>query len=61
LSYIDDYNNLTLESLNEYVVIGQEEHIYLDFKHLNDAKMAYRDDRKNLAIALSGFANSSGG
>lgn len=35
--------------------------MYLDFKTVNRADFTNNDDKKNLAKALSGFANSSGG
>lgn len=61
MSFIEDYNNLTLKDLNDFITTGQEEHIHLDFKLVNDAKMSSSDDKRNFACALSGFANSSGG
>ena len=39
----------------------QEEDLYLEFKTVNTNDLSHADDRKNLAKALSGFANSSGG
>ena len=34
---------------------------YLDFKTINRSDLTHSDDKKNLAKALSGFSNSSGG
>lgn len=61
MSFTNDFSNLTLADLNDYIKTGQEEHIHLDFKLVHDAKMSSSDDKRNLACALSGFANSSGG
>lgn len=41
--------------------VGQEENLLLDFKTINRADLTHADDKRNLAKALSGFANSSGG
>jgi predicted HTH transcriptional regulator len=51
----------TLNDVNDYVGRGQEENLQLDFKTINRADFTRADDKKNLAKALSGFANSSGG
>jgi schlafen family protein len=56
----DLYLTWTLEDIEAFVSEGQEEHLYLDFKVANDPSLS-RDDRRNLAKALSGFANSDGG
>lgn len=57
----ETFEQLTIQDLRDYVARGQEEYLYLDFKEVNDASLSSRDDRRNLACALSGFANSSGG
>jgi len=61
MTLVEQFDALNLDAINEYLATGQEEHITLDFKIVNDADLANRDDRKNLAKAISGFANSSGG
>jgi hypothetical protein len=48
-----------LGQLDEFIAAHQEEHLHLDFK-LAKSTMT-RDDRKNLAKAVSGFANADGG
>lgn len=59
---IDDiFEHLSIQALNDYIVRRQEEHLYLDFKLLNDSTLTSVDDKRNLARSLSGFANSSGG
>jgi hypothetical protein len=57
----ETFENLTTDHLNDFVTRRQEEHLYLDFKEVKDASLASLDDKRNLARALSGFANSSGG
>jgi hypothetical protein len=60
MALVDQFNSLTLEDITSFIDRGQEENLLLEFKTLNSAYLD-RDDRKNLAKALSGFANSSGG
>jgi len=55
----DLFQSINLESIVRFVEDGQEEHLHLDFKTA-DPRLS-RDDRKNLAEAVSGFANSDGG
>lgn len=55
------YKIIDAEKISEFVKDGQEEHLTLDFKTVNRADFKDKEDRKNLAKALSGFANSSGG
>lgn len=54
------YKSIDVDKLDEFIAEKQEENLHLDFKLVNEAGMS-RDDRKNLAKALSGFANSDGG
>lgn len=56
----DNYRLIDREAIRSYVTSGQQEDLHLDFKTVNDPSMD-RDDRKSLAIILSGFANSDGG
>jgi hypothetical protein len=59
MSLTDQYAALDRTALQGF--IGQQcEHLLLDFKTVNSASFN-RDDRRSLACALSGFANSSGG
>ena len=55
------FSSLSLNDINNFIRNSQEENLYLDFKTINRPDISHRDDKKNLAIALSGFANSSGG
>jgi len=54
------YNSIDLNKIDDFIDSKREEDLHLDFKRLNEPKMD-RGDRKNLAKALSGFANSDGG
>ncbi|MBI5020942.1 MAG: ATP-binding protein [Ignavibacteriales bacterium] len=47
--------------IDNFLAQSQEEHLTLDFKVVNRPDLSHSDDKKNLAKALSGFANSSGG
>jgi hypothetical protein len=56
----DFFESITAEALSFFIESEQEEHLHLDFKLVQSSSMQ-RDDRKNLAKAVSGFANSDGG
>src|SRR5262249_31758685 len=53
------FNSFDQAVLQNLITRRQEENLHLDFKRANS--VLSRDDRKNLAIALSGFANGDGG
>jgi len=55
------FESLTATDVQAYVNAQQEENVQLEFKTANSNDFSNRDDRKNLAKALSGFGNSSGG
>jgi hypothetical protein len=55
------YKLIDANKINEFVKDSQEEHLNLEFKTVTKSDFSNRDDRKNFAVALSGFANSSGG
>jgi len=46
--------------IDEFITTNKEEDLHLEYKLVIEPGMS-RDDRKNLAKALSGFANSDGG
>ena len=52
---------LTLETLERFVAEHQEEHLALEFKTLGSSEIKSGSDKRHLAEALSGFANSAGG
>jgi hypothetical protein len=61
MSYLSDFEILDVSALNDFVARQQEENLNLEFKLVKDAGLSTREDKQNLARALSGFANSSGG
>lgn len=61
MSLAEDFERLDLNELYDYVTARQEENLVLDFKLVNRADLNHADDKKSLAKAMSGFANSSGG
>jgi Schlafen, AlbA_2 len=60
MSLLDEFTSISLEVLQEFVAAEREEDLHLDFKVVGDPGLS-REDRKSLAVALSGFANSDGG
>src|SRR5713101_6582482 len=50
---------MDVAAIENFVADRQEENLHLDFKTA-DPRLS-RDDRRNLAEAISGFANSDGG
>src|SRR5258708_2690051 len=56
----EDFLNLTLTNLDTFITDQQEENLHLEFKTVSDPRLE-RNDRKNLAKAIAGFANSDGG
>lgn len=54
------FNKIDESMLTSFIKEKKEENLYIEFKTISGAKLS-RDDRKNFAKALSGFANSSGG
>jgi len=57
----DDFVALDRALLFRYIERRQEEHLTLDFKRAVSSDLTDRNDQRNLAIALSGFANAEGG
>lgn len=53
------------DAIDEFIINLQSEELFLDFKQAvsdgKNFKTLHRDDRKNLAKAISGFGNSQGG
>jgi predicted HTH transcriptional regulator len=57
----DFFDLIDLEKIKEFVQDQQEEHLTLEFKTVSRADLTDKQDRRNFAKAISGFANSSGG
>ncbi len=53
------------DAIDEFILTRQSEELFLDFKQAvstgKNFNTLHRDDRKNLAKAISGFGNSEGG
>ena len=60
MALYEEFHSIVLETIRAYVETGREEDLHLDFKNVGDSGLQ-RDDRKSLAVALSGYANSDGG
>jgi Putative DNA-binding domain len=56
----ETYEAMSLDTIDSFVADGREEDLYLDFKTIT-GPLSSKDDRKNYAKAVSGFANSDGG
>ena len=61
VAILDFFHTLDLAKIEGFVADGQEEHLSLEFKSVDGSDLHAGSDRKNLARALSGFANSAGG
>ena len=55
-----DFEQISIDTVHAFVANQRDEDLRLDFKTVGDTALN-RDDRKSLAVALSGFANSDGG
>lgn len=57
----EQFESLDLHTVERFVKERKIETLQLEFKTVADRPMRNNDDKKNLARALSGFANSDGG
>ena len=57
----DTYEALSADTLNQFIEEQRGEDLHLEFKTVAKASLTDKSDKKNLAKALSGFANSDGG
>jgi hypothetical protein len=55
------FDAIEVAAVREWITSRRQEDLHLDFKQLRDSPEVTKDDRKNLAKAISGFANSDGG
>ncbi len=55
------YEQIDAAGVQRLVDEKREEDLFLDFKTITRSDLSSKEDRKNFAKALSGFANSSGG
>jgi Schlafen, AlbA_2 len=61
MSLIDRFVSMSIKDIEQFVQSKQEETLHLEFKTISRPDFSMRDDKRNLAVALSGFANSDGG
>lgn len=61
MTLLDMFDQLDWQKVTLFVAQKQEEHLHLDFKLVANSELTNKEDKRNLAKALSGFANSSGG
>jgi hypothetical protein len=55
------FEQIDVDAIGAFVEQRRQEDLHMEFKTVNKADLSYADDRRNLAKALSGFANSDGG
>ncbi|HVY88179.1 MAG TPA: ATP-binding protein [Hyphomonadaceae bacterium] len=55
-----DFETIDAATVEAWIREGQEEHLYLDFKSCPSERLE-RQQRRDFAIGLTGFANSDGG
>lgn len=60
MDLFDCFKTFSVDEINRFVADRREEDLHLDFKRVADPNLS-RDDRRNFAKAVSGFANSDGG
>lgn len=61
MSLLEKFERMDKASIATLVDEKRDEDLYFEFKTVNSSDLSNSDDRKNLAKALSGFANSAGG
>lgn len=61
MTTLNSFDQIETDTVDRWLADGQQEHAYLDFKTLASPDFSSRDDRKNFAIAVTGFANGDGG
>lgn len=55
------YRRINKKMIEDFIKYKQEEHLNLEFKTVSKADFSDKNDRKNFAKSLAGFANSDGG
>ena len=61
MALLEFYQSIDLDAVHRFVEQRRQEDVKLDFKTLGNNATFEREDRRNLAIAISGFANAEGG
>src|SRR3954447_2610674 len=57
----ETFDQLDWQKISSFVEQKQEENLYLEFKLVAKSDLSKKEDKRNFARSLSGFANSSGG
>src|ERR1700694_3939730 len=55
------FEHMGWDTIQSYVELRQEENLHLEFKTMKNSELTAKDDKRNFARGVSGFANSSGG
>lgn len=55
------FDQIDWGTIQSYVALRQEENLHLEFKTMNNSELTAKEDKRNFARGVSGFANSSGG
>jgi len=61
MALADDFESVDRATITRWIATRQEEHLTLEFKRVARPDLTDRNDQRNFAIALSGFANADGG
>ncbi len=61
MTLLTTFESISLATIQDFVDSRREETLHLEFKTVATPDMSRREDRRNLASALSGFSNSAGG
>jgi hypothetical protein len=61
MTLTETFDQLDWDKIASFVEQKQEENLHLDFKTVANSELNSKDDKRNLARSVSGFANSSGG
>jgi hypothetical protein len=54
MTLTETFDHLGVNEIAEFIRLGQEENLHLDFKTVGNANLRATDDKRNLAKCLSG-------
>ncbi len=61
MNLLEKFERMDKTSIANLIADKRDEDLHVEFKTVNSSDLTHPDDRKNLAKALSGFANAAGG
>ena len=61
MNLLEKFERMDKTSIANLIAEKRDEDLHVEFKTVNSSDLTHPDDRKNLAKALSGFANAAGG